>query len=179
MRETQRRKWNDDKLNELYPPFKDKICDVIMELESCGCRPRIQDGWRSEMDQLKAFNSGHSQLKYGFHNVTGEGGRKESLAVDIVDDDIINKKKTTYEYAEFLLRLTAASQKRGLITGIEWGLENFPGAIQAIAFAITNGDWKAPLKHFGWDPGHVQPRGLSPDPDGLTPDDVRSGKRPF
>jgi hypothetical protein len=26
------------------------------------------------------FNTGHSKLKYGFHNVTGVGGEKESLA---------------------------------------------------------------------------------------------------
>jgi len=171
MKENVRIKWNTDKLEELYPSFRDKIAAIVSELESLGFRPRIQDAWRSREDQLKAFNSGNSRLKFGFHNVTGANGAKESLAVDMVDDDLVNRKKTTYEHAEYLLRLAAAAQRHGLTTGIGWGLEDFPKAIEAIGIAITNGDWKASLKNFGWDPEHIQPTDI-------TLEEARSGKRP-
>jgi hypothetical protein len=172
MHENQRKKWNAEKLAELYPPFGDKIGAILIELESFGFRPRIQEAWRSEADQLKAFNSGHSQLKFGFHNVTGANGRKESLAIDLVDDDIINNRKTKYSSAEFLLRLEAATRRQGLMTGISFGLEKFQGAMELIEAAISNGDFLAPIKHFGWDPGHIQPRDM-------TAIDAKKGKRPF
>jgi len=173
MNEAQRKKWNANKLAELYPTFREKISAVVDELESQGLRPRIQDAWRSEKDQLSAFKSGHSQLKYGFHNVTGARETKESLAVDMVDDSLVNNKKVDYSNAEFLLRLTAAARRQGLVSGIDWGLEpEFPGAKTAIMKAIANEDWKAPLKHFGWDPRHIQP----PD---ITPEDAKKGHRPM
>ena len=171
MNETQRKKRNDEKLAELFPSFRDKISAIVSELESLGFRPRIQDAWRSEADQLKAFNSGHSQLKYGFHNVTGANGTKEALAVDLVDDDIINHKKTKYGYVEFLLRLEAATRRQGLMTGIGFGLEKFKGAIELINTAIENGDWLASIKHVGWDPGHIQPPNM-------TAQDAKKGQRP-
>jgi hypothetical protein len=173
MNETQRKKWNTDKLAELYPTFRERISAVVIELEDQGLRPRIQDAWRSEADQLKAFKSKHSQLKYGFHNVTGARGTKEGLAIDMVDDSLVNNKKVEYTYAEFLLRLTAAAQKQGLVSGIRWGLEEkYPRGIEAIEKAIADEDWKAPLEHFGWDPAHIQP----PD---MTPEEAKKGQRPF
>lgn len=168
MNEQQRNKWNEDKLVELYPSFRDKMREILIELESCGIRPRIHEAWRSEEDQLKAFNSKHSKLKYGFHNVTAPNGTKEALAVDMVDDDIVNNKKTDHTYVEFLLRLFAAARMRGLTTGIEWGLEEF--AIEAIHNAIATGNWKTPVRH-GWDEAHVQPVDI-------TPKEARDGKRP-
>lgn len=172
MKEAQRKQWNDNKLAELYPTFRDKICEVLIELESNGIRPRIHEAWRSEADQLKALESGHSQLKFGFHNVTGANGTKEALAVDLVDDDLVNNLPTDHGNAEFLLRLFAAAQKQGLMTGIFFGLDKeFPAAMEAIHNAVLNGDWKIDLKHFGWDPTHIQPQDL-------TLEEARSGKRP-
>jgi hypothetical protein len=171
MNEDMRIKWNADKLAELYPSFRDKISAVVIELESQGLRPRIQDAWRSPEDQLKAFNSGHSQLKFGFHNVTAANGPKEALAVDMVDDDLANH-QANHERAEFLLRLAAAARRQGLVTGIHWGLRpDFPNAVDAIENAIANGDWKAPVKHFGWDPAHIQPADI-------TPEQAKAGQRP-
>jgi len=74
-------------MTELWPSFGKKIKAVIETLEAEGLRPRIQDAWRSEADQLIAFKNGNSKLKFGFHNVTGNNGKKESLAVDMLDDD--------------------------------------------------------------------------------------------
>ena len=87
MNETQRKQRNTERIAELWPSFVSKIEAVIAELETLGLRPRIQDARRSEHDQLIAFNSGHSKLKFGFHNVTGSNGAKEALAVDMLDDN--------------------------------------------------------------------------------------------
>jgi len=67
MKEADRRKRNEDRLAELYPTFRARLKKVIASLESSGLRPRIQDAWRSPEDQRKAFDSGHSQLLFGFH----------------------------------------------------------------------------------------------------------------
>src|ERR1043166_7490064 len=117
MTEQQRQQRNSERLFELFPTFWARISRVISDLEAMGVRPRIQDAYRSPEDQLIAFNSGHSKLKFGFHNVTGANGAKESLAVDMLDDDSpLNLSKG------YLLKLAFASQKNGLITGIRWGV---------------------------------------------------------
>ena len=132
-------------------------------MESRGYRPRIQDAYRSPADQLIAFNSGHSKLKFGFHNVTGANGAKESLAVDMLDDDFPLASRK-----EYLLNLSDAALKAGLHTGIKWGV---PTAMQpAIDTAIAKKDWKADVK-IGWDPTHVEPVGM-------TAEDAKAGKRP-
>src|SRR5438876_799788 len=113
MNDQQRKQRNADRLGELWPSFRQKVAAVIAALEGNGLRPRIQDAWRSPADQLKAFNSGNSKLKYGFHNVTGAHGEKESLAVDLLDDDHPLNSAPAY-----LLQLAAAAEVEGLITGL-------------------------------------------------------------
>ena len=163
MNEAERQQRNTQRVSELWPSFANRIVAVIATLESQGRRPRIQDAWRSPQDQLTAFNTGHSKLKYGFHNVTGAGGHKESLAVDMLDDD-----HPAHEGTEYLLRLAAAAQANGLTTGIRWGLpQNLRNAIDA---AISNQNWTAPVK-VGWDPAHVETTGV-------TTSQAKAGQRP-
>lgn len=153
MKEADRIKRNTDRLQELFPTFRKRLAAVIADLEKQGLRPRIQDAWRSPADQLKAFESGHSKLKYGFHNVTGATGRPEALAVDLLDDSSPLKPSTRY-----LLMLAAAARKQKLTTGIAWGL---PKALQdGVEAAIVAGDFDAPVK-IGWDPTHVEPTGIA------------------
>ena len=163
MTEEQRNQRNADRLAELYPSFREKIRAVLADLESRGFRPRIQDAWRSPKDQLQAFQSGHSKLKFGFHNVTASDGTKESLAADVLDDD-----HPAHEGPEYLLRLAAAAEKQGLTTGIRWGLPQKLRA--AIDDALAKGQWKAPVK-IGWDPAHVEPTGM-------TAAQAKAGQRP-
>jgi len=163
MTEPQRKQRNADRLLELFPTFRARIARVIADLEAIGIRPRIQDGYRSPADQLKAFNTGHSKLKFGFHNVTGPNGEKESLAVDMLDDD-----HPLNMHSSYLLKLAAASEKNGLNTGIRWGLP--PHLRLAIDTAIAAKDWNAPVK-IGWDPTHIQPNGI-------TVSEAKKGKRP-
>src|SRR6267378_467632 len=154
MNEQKRNERNAQRITELWASFGNKVKAVIADLESQGLRPRIQEAYRSPADQLTAFQTGHSKLKYGFHNVTGSGGKKESLAVDMLDDD-----NAAQEGSEYLLHLAAAAQARGLVTGIRWGLP--PKLSAAVDDAIANKNWKAPVK-IGWDPTHIQPTGITP-----------------
>jgi len=149
-------------LTQLYPTFRRKVAATLTDLEGKGYRPRIQCAWRSPADQLAAYKSGHSKLKFGFHNVT-KAGHPEALAADILDDDHPVNATTP-----FLLVLAASAQAHGCTTGIRWGL---PQAMRtAIDKSIAAKRWDAPVK-VGWDPNHVEVIGL-------TPTQAKSGKRP-
>ncbi len=153
MTEAARQNRNTQRLEELFPAFRKRIKLVIADLENVQLRPRIQDAYRSPADQLAAFESGHSKLKFGFHNVTGADGTPESLAVDLLDDNNPLKPPTSY-----LLQLASAARNRGLETGILWGL---PANLQqGVNAAIEAGDFQATVK-VGWDPTHVQPVGIT------------------
>ncbi|MBI4921199.1 MAG: hypothetical protein HY834_05580 [Devosia nanyangense] len=163
MNEADRKARNVQRLQELYPTFAARVAQVIAALEARHIRPRIQDAWRSIADQKAAFDAGHSKVLFGFHNVTGAGGKPESLAVDMLDDDSPLALSKSY-----LLQLADAAEQAGLITGIRWGVpEAMVGAIDA---AIASQNWTANVK-IGWDPSHIQPVGISID-------GARNGKRP-
>jgi hypothetical protein len=163
MQEPARKARNSQRMTELYPWFAEQLALVISELEGNGLRPRIQDAWRSPEDQLNAFNSGHSKLKFGFHNVTSASGAKEALAVDLLDDNAPLNPGTPY-----VLRVTAAAERHGLATGARWGL---PSKLsKAVDAAIALQDWKASVK-VGWDPVHVEPGNF-------TPEQAAAGERP-
>ena len=163
MTESARRARNAQRLTELHSAFATRLLRVVEALEADGVRPRVQDAWRSPADQLAAFESGHSKLRFGFHNVTGPEGQPESLAVDLLDDN-----KPTALGRRYLLRLAAAAGEQGLTTGIRWGL---PTPLHdAIDAAVAAKDWSAPVK-LGWDPAHVEVTGI-------TVAQARAGARP-
>ncbi len=164
MTDTQRRERNERRLVETYPTFAERLRATIVHLERQGLRPRIQEAWRSIDDQVAAFQSGHARLRYGFHNVTGTGGRKDALAVDLLVDD-----HPARQTREHFLRLAAAAERHGLTTGIRWGLP--PVLRKAIDDAIAAKAWGAPVK-IGWDPAHVETRGV-------TMREARAGMRPI
>lgn len=163
MNEGARKQRNVNRLTELFPTFASRVAQVIGQLELQGLRPRIQDAWRSPEEQRKAFETGRSQLLFGFHNATGPNGQPEALAVDLLDDDApLNVSK------EYILKLAAASEAQGLVTGVRWGL---PKKLRiAIDNAIAASDWTANVK-VGWDPLHIEPTGI-------TVAEARAGKRP-
>ncbi len=163
MNEAARKQRNAARLLELYPTFRVRVAAVIKALERADLRPRIQDAWRSPADQKIAFETGHSKLLFGFHNVTSATGQPESMAVDMLDDDSPLAPRKPY-----LLQLAAAAQNAGLASGIRWGL---PAKLQAaIDAAITAEDWNSAVK-IGWDPTHLEPTGL-------TVAQARAGQRP-
>jgi len=163
MKEEARQLRNKTMLAECFPAFSKKVGAVIKEMEARGFRPRIQQAWRSPEEQLQAFLSGHSQLKFGFHNVTGATGKKESLAVDVLDDDNpLNPRR------RYLLNLADCARQQKLITGILWGLPT--KLADGVDAAIKAKDFEADVK-VGWDPTHIEPTGI-------TPTEAKAGKRP-
>src|SRR5436190_8117578 len=142
MDETAGRARNSQRLSELDLVFAERVGAIIGKLETDGYRPRIQDGWRSPESQLSAFNTGHSRLRFGYHNVTGRGGEQQSLAVDLLDDDFPLNSRSDY-----LLRLAAAALEHTCQTGILWGLP--PALREAVRSAVERREWNARLK-IGW-----------------------------
>jgi len=163
MNERERIKRNSSRLSELYPPFAKVVFQVISDVEAAGYRPRIQEAYRSPKEQLEAYRSGNSRLRFGFHNVTNRDGRPEALAVDLYDDDRPLNPTTAY-----FLRLSALAWHYGLATGILWGLSEVQK--RAITAAIQDRDWSRPVR-VGWDAWHIEPKGL-------TASQARQGTRP-
>lgn len=164
MEERKRQQRNTERLAECHAGFRNRLALVIRELERQNFRPRIQDAWRSPEDQLRAFETGHSKLKFGYHNATGPRGEKEALAVDLLDDDAPIEPPRRY-----LLALAIAARDNGLNTGLAWGL---PDSLkQAIENAIASHNIDTPIAKIGWDPCHVEITGISVS-------DVMNGKRP-
>src|SRR2546423_3589219 len=87
MNEAARQQRNQQRLTECFGTFANAVRAVITNMEGQGFRPRIQDAFRTEAQQLEDFKKGTSKVKFGFHNITGAGGREEAFAVDLLDDD--------------------------------------------------------------------------------------------
>lgn len=163
MKEPARLERNTQRLTECYPPMGVAVRRVLDRMEAQGFRPRIQHAWRSTEEQAQLFHKGTTKTLFGFHNVTGAGGAKESLACDVLDDDHPLGPSTRY-----LLALAIAARAEGLMTGILWDL---PRPLAAgVEAAIAAGDIHAKVK-VGFDPTHVQPVGI-------TAKQARSGTRP-
>src|SRR6185436_11365001 len=149
-------------LVQCHPAFRHRLSLVIARLQVLGERPRIHQAWRSPDEQMAAFNSGHSKLKWGFHNATAEDGTPEALAADVLDDDHPLNPPRAYLFA-----LARESRAVGLNTGIDWGL---PTAIKvALAKALIHDvTWDGKI---GWDACHVEATGI-------TVAQARAGIRP-
>jgi len=163
MKEADRQARNQQRLAEMNDPMGVVVRRVLDRLEAQAFRPRIQDAWRSPADQLAAFERGTSKVKFGFHNVTGAGGVKESLACDVLDDDHPLGPPTRY-----LLALAIAARAERVHTGILWSLP--PGLAAGVAAAIADGDIDRQVK-VGFDPTHVEPVGI-------TIAQAKAGERP-
>lgn len=163
MKEAERLARNTQRLTEMFDPMAPVVRRVLDRMEDQGFRPRIQAAWRSKADQLEAFNKGTSGVKFGFHNVTGGGGDKQSLACDVLDDDHPLAPTTKY-----VLALAIASRAEGLNTGILWSLK--PALAAGVEAAIAARDINRPVK-IGFDPCHVQPAGI-------TIAQAKAGQRP-
>lgn len=163
MKEADRLARNKQRLTTMDAQMAGAVRRVLTRMENHGFRPRIQAAWRSEADQLKAYNAGNSELKFGYHNITGPNGHKEALACDVLDDDDPLSPGTKY-----LLRLAIASRHEHLSTGILWGLSSSHAAGVSAAIAALDTEREV---HVGWDPTHVQVVGISIA-------QARKGKRP-
>jgi len=163
MNEAARKERNQQRLTECFPKFAARVDAVIKDLEAQGIRPRIQDAHRSIPDQIIAFNNGFSKVKFGFHNVTSAGGKAESLAVDLLDDD--NPLNPPRKY---IILLAEAAQAHGLNPGSFFGLvQNLRNGLSK---AIQDHNFDPNVK-IGFDPTHIEATGLSIA-------EAKAGKRP-
>jgi LysM repeat protein len=163
MKEADRKARNSQRLTEMDDPMGVVVRRVLNRMEAQGFRPRIQEAFRTPADQLEAFLSGHSKVKFGFHNCTGAGGVKESLAADVLDDDHPFGPPKRY-----MLALAIAAHAEGVHTGISFSLP--PKLAAGVAAAIADGDINRKVK-VGFDPTHVEPVGI-------TIAQAKAGKRP-
>ncbi len=163
MTEEQRQQRNAERLTECNPAFRRKVAAILTDLEGHGLRPRIQEAWRSPTRQRQLLADGFTKVRWGMHCATTEGGKPDSLAVDILDDDAPNKEST-----KFLLMLASSAKAHGCLTGIGWGLSS--KRKEAIREAVAERDFEAKVS-VGWDPCHVQIGGISVA-------EARNGTRP-
>lgn len=154
MKEEARKTRNGQRLAELNPVFRKRLAGIISRLEATGFRPRIQDAWRSPEDQMKAFRSGHSKLRWGFHNATTAAGLPDGLAVDLLDDDSPLAPGVLY-----LVSLAREAARDHCQTGIGWGLP--PRLRTAMDHLIASTEEPPPKLAIGWDPTHVEPADVS------------------
>jgi len=154
MQEAARRARNVQRLGECFPKFAARVEKVIAEMESLGFRPRIQDAHRSIPDQIKAVETGKSKVRFGFHNVTGAGGRAESLAVDLIDDD-----NPLASGRRYVITLANIAQKHGLNSGIFFDLKP-PANRELLKKAIEQLDFNPSIK-IGFDPTHIEATGVT------------------
>ena len=164
MKEPDRLARNQQRLRQCFPTFRARVARVIRAMEELGFRPRIQDAHRTIEDQLKAFNTGRSDVKFGFHNVTGADGTPESLAVDLLDDD-----HPMTPPRKYVITLASVAQKQGLNTGIFFRLKT-TAERAALQTAIDNLDFDLGIR-IGFDPTHLEPTGL-------TIAEAKNGERP-
>jgi hypothetical protein len=163
MKEPARKQRNQQRLTECFPKFAEMLKAVIEDIEGQGFRPRIQEAHRTIADQLIAFKNHKSRVKFGFHNVTGAGGKPEALAVDLLDDD--NPLDPGREYE---IRLAATAEKHGLQTGIFFDLDQ--SLRPRLRQAIADLNFDSAVK-IGFDPTHVEVTGISIA-------EAKAGKRP-
>ena len=161
MNDFDRQARNVARLAECHAIFANRVRLLINALEVEGWRPRIQDAWRSPVMQLQLLKEGTTRRSWGFHNATRADGTPDSLAVDLLDDD--SPKDSRMSYCIALARQARLWQ---LDTGILWGLDE--RHIRAVEDAIQGGPLPA---ERGWDPTHVEP-------DDISENEARSGKRP-
>src|ERR1700754_824748 len=154
MKEADRLARNKERLTECFPTFSKRVAKVIKDMEDLGFRPRIQDGHRTIEAQLIAFKNGFSDVKFGFHNVTGANRKPESLAVDLLDDD-----SPLAPGRKYVIALASVAQKQGLHRGIFFRLKTAPER-KALQDAIDNLDFSLKVR-IGFDPTHLEPTGIT------------------
>ena len=154
---------NTMKLRFCNPAFASLVILAISDMEPEGFKPRIGEVWRSPEDQLEKFKAGLTHVRWGFHCATTPDGKPDSLAVDMIDEE-----HPLDMALRFSLCLLWASTRRGLSTGLLFGLPTTHKNTLLVRAAAK--DWDYKTKRIGWDGGHVEP--LS-----LTVNQARAGTR--
>lgn len=105
-------------LNDANPHLVEKF-DLLREdfvREHPGQTLTVTCTYRSPAEQLEAFNSGHSQLKFGNHNVTDSLGRPAARAIDVM----VNVNGVGTWEPEYYRPLVDLAKRHGLVSGGSW-----------------------------------------------------------
>jgi hypothetical protein len=105
-------------LNDADPRLVEKF-DLLNEdfvREHPGQTLAVTCTYRSLAEQLEAYNSGHSQLKKGNHNVVNAEGNPCSRAIDVM---VVVDKKGTWD-VKYYAPLIELAQRHGLVSGGSW-----------------------------------------------------------
>jgi hypothetical protein len=154
MNNADRQALNKKRLQLMHPKVAAKVAAVLLDLEGHNCQPIIDSGvWRKPSEQLAKFRAGLSRVKWSFHNATNKRGTPESLAADITDQRWGWNSPTW-----FWLMLASSAKAHGLESGIYWGLNQFQR--DQITSAIFDEEFTRQPLTIGWDPAHVQIKGI-------------------
>ncbi len=149
MNEDERRQINHDRLMMIDTSIRQKVADVLAEMETLGERPLIHhELWRTPDEQVAIFHRGDSQVTWSYHCATDPQGNPSSLAADIVDADADEQASH-----QFWMKLGHCAIKRQMEWGGLWGLpEEQRQQIRDLTAAC---EWDAEIG-LGWDKPHIQ-----------------------
>ena len=164
MLEFLRKRRNQSEIDKILLDYRGQFRGVIDLLELDGFRPRAQDTWRSNAEQLRKFQAGLSTLSGAGPHTHTVDGRPAALATHLLDDNApLNPS------VEYVAHLALAAEGRGLRTGCLWAQsaasDLAPGKPRRLAGerAIRELDLDALIamlgpdpKRWGFDPLHVE-----------------------
>jgi hypothetical protein len=141
---------------KMSPVMRPKIRAVLTDMESAGFKPIIDLAvYRTPAEQLKLYRAGHSKVTYSYHNATSKSGKPDSLAADIVDQRFGWTGKAPRLYWFLLAR---SGLVHDLYSGSHFGLSTSQRTKFRAALVLRDLAYSGPI---GWDPAHLEPRGLS------------------
>lgn len=162
MTDDARKARNAARLTTCYPPFAQRIVQLIAELEDRTFRPRIDQSFRTPAEHDAQVADGTSQSSWSFHMATTPDGQPDALAVDLLDDDypvpVANQHLWPQHFRDYLLTLASLAGNYDLHTGIAWDLPQNARIALATALGTDPLSYEGPI---GFDPCHVEPRSLS------------------
>lgn len=119
MIEILRQKRNRDQLALMHPQARASTVRVLLEIERRGYRPRLQETFRTPMQQLEKWSAGLSRIRTAGPHTCTVDGKPASLATHVLDDtDPITAG------AAWWAMLAIVARQNGLQTGLCFGLED-------------------------------------------------------
>ena len=159
---------NANNLKKMALPMRSKVRGVITDLEGHGYKPIIDNAvWRSKAEQLALYRKGYSKVTYSYHNVSTKAGGPDSLAADIIDQRYGWFRVTPRRY---WMTQARSAWVHNLYSGSHFGLTK--AQRRAFDAALSSPNFTAYSGPLGWDPAHIEPRGLSIA-------QAKAGKRPY
>lgn len=154
MIEILRQKRNRDQLSLMHPEARARMTRLLLEIEWRGYRPRLQETYRTQAQQLEKWGAGLSRIRTAGPHTCTVDGKPASLATHVLDDT-----DPIAAGAVWWARLAIVARQNGLQTGLCFGLtdsvhrQKIEAAIQGglvgvLAILVTH--------ERGFDPLHVE-----------------------